>query len=205
MAYRQVIKRILDTIAAFFGLCILSWLIILVAIAIKLTSKGPVLFKQRRIGINKKEFDILKFRTMKHNTPQDVPTHLMQNPDTHTTPIGKILRKTSIDELPQLLSVLKGDMSIIGPRPALWNQYDLIKERDKYGANDVLPGLTGLAQINGRDEISIQKKAQLDGEYTKSISLGLDVKIFFASILTVIKMDGFHEGPKCAKTDVTVE
>lgn len=167
---------------------------LIIAVVIKSTSKGPVLFRQKRLGRNKKEFYILKFRTMRTDTPSDMPTHLLQDPDFFITKVGKFLRKTSLDELPQIINILKGDMSIVGPRPALWNQYDLIAERDKYGANEIKPGLTGWAQINGRDELPNEVKAKLDGEYTQRISLGLDLKVFCMTILSVLKSDGVREG-----------
>lgn len=163
-------------------------------IAIKLDSKGPILFKQKRVGINKSHFYILKFRTMRIDTPQDTPTHLLENPDQYITRVGRFLRKTSLDELPQIWNILIGDMSIIGPRPALWNQYDLIAERDKYGVNDILPGLTGWAQINGRDELPIEVKAKLDGEYVENMGFWMDVKCFFGTIISVFKSDGVVEG-----------
>src|SRR5690606_21487302 len=163
-------------------------------IAIKMDSRGPVLFKQKRVGINKTHFNILKFRTMRIDTPKDTPTHLLGNPEDYITKMGKFLRKTSLDELPQIWNIFVGQMSIIGPRPALWNQYDLIAERDKYGANDVPPGLTGCAQINGRDELPIEVKAKLDGEYVERISLWMDVKCFFGTIVSVVKSDGVVEG-----------
>lgn len=188
------IKRIADIILSFVGLMLLLPLLIILIIAIKLDSEGPVLFKQKRVGIHKTHFDILKFRTMYAETPNDVPTHLLNNPDQHITRMGKFLRKTSLDELPQIINILKGEMSIIGPRPALWNQYDLIAERDKYGANDVPVGLTGLAQIKGRDELSIEKKAKFDGDYAANISLGMDLKCFFGTIACVWKKDGVVEG-----------
>lgn len=166
---------------------------IIVAI-IKFDSKGPVLFKQKRVGIYKKNFYVLKFRTMRNDTPKDIPTHLMENPEQYITKIGKWLRKTSLDELPQIWNILVGEMSIIGPRPALWNQYDLIAERDKYGANDVPVGLTGWAQINGRDELPIHVKAKLDGDYVKMMSFGMDVRCFFATIKSVLEKDGVVEG-----------
>ena len=158
-----VIKKILDRLLALVGLCILSPVFLILVAAIKLDSKGPVLFRQKRVGINKTYFNILKFRTMKIDTPKDMPTHLLKDPQQYITKVGGFLRKTSLDELPQIINILKGDMAIVGPRPALWNQYDLIEERDKYGANDILPGLTGWAQINGRDELPIAVKARLDG------------------------------------------
>lgn len=161
---------------------------------IKLDSKGPIFFKQKRVGINKNHFNILKFRTMRINTPKDTPTHLLENPEQYITRMGKFLRKTSLDELPQIWNILVGEMSIIGPRPALWNQYDLIKERDKYGANDIPPGLTGWAQINGRDELPIKEKAKLDGEYVENLSFWLDIKCFFGTFVSVLKSDGVLEG-----------
>ncbi len=188
------IKRIIDLVLSLIGLVVLSPIFLIVIIAIKLDSKGPVLFKQKRVGIHKTHFYILKFRTMRVDTPKDTPTHLLDNPDQWITRVGKILRKTSLDELPQIINILKGEMSIIGPRPALWNQYDLIQERDKYGANDVPPGLTGWAQINGRDELPTEVKAQLDGEYVERIGLVMDVKCFFGTIVSVLKSDGVVEG-----------
>lgn len=192
--YRRVIKRLLDIILSLLGIIILSPLILILIIAIKLDSRGPVLFKQKRVGLHKTHFNILKFRTMKIDTPKDTPTHLLENPDQYITRVGKLLRKTSLDELPQIWNIFVGDMSIIGPRPALWNQYDLIKERDRYGANDVLPGLTGWAQINGRDELPIDVKAKLDGHYVKNISFTMDLKCFFGTIISVAKSDGVVEG-----------
>lgn len=188
------IKRILDIIIASLGLIILSPLFLLLILAIKVDSKGPVLFKQRRIGIYKNHFYILKFRTMRIDTPKDVPTHMLTNPEQYITKVGTFLRKTSLDELPQIINILKGDMSIIGPRPALWNQDDLIIERDKYRANDILPGLTGWAQINGRDELEIPLKAKLDGEYAKRMSFRFDCICFLGTIISVLKHDGVIEG-----------
>ena len=173
---------------------LLSPLILLISLIIKLDSKGPVLFKQKRVGKGKKYFTILKFRTMKVDAPHDVPTHLMEDPEAFHTRIGKILRRTSLDELPQLFNILIGQMSIIGPRPALWNQDDLIAARDHYGANDITPGLTGWAQINGRDELEIQEKARLDGEYAQKISFLFDLKCFWGTIYTVLSRDGLVEG-----------
>ncbi|GEN97400.1 galactosyltransferase [Streptococcus cristatus] len=190
----KFIKRILDIILSFCGMIVLSPLFLVLIIAIKLDSKGPVLFKQKRIGLHKKHFFILKFRTMRIDTPKDTPTHLLENPDQWITKVGKFMRKTSLDELPQIWNIFVGDMSIIGPRPALWNQYDLIEERDRYGANDVLPGLTGWAQINGRDELPIKQKAELDGYYVKNMSFALDFRCFFGTILSVLKSDGVVEG-----------
>lgn len=192
--YQTVFKRVIDIVLAALGLLILSPLFLIIIVAIKIDSKGPILFKQKRFGENKVLFDIYKFRTMKVDTPNDVPTHLLADPDFFITKVGKVLRKTSLDELPQLINILKGEMSVIGPRPALWNQYDLIDERDKYGANDVPVGLTGWAQMNGRDELEIEIKAQLDGEYAKRIGLAMDLKCFWGTIVSVIKSDGVVEG-----------
>lgn len=192
--YQHIIKRILDIIFSLLGIILCSWLLLLLAFIIKLTSKGPILFKQKRIGIHKTTFNILKFRTMRIDTPKDMPTHLLTNPDQYITKIGKFMRKTSLDELPQLFNILVGEMSIIGPRPALWNQYDLIALRDQYGANEIKPGLTGLAQISGRDELELEVKAKLDGEYVKHISFLFDTKLFFGTITSVLRHDGVKEG-----------
>lgn len=192
--YKNKIKRIIDFILALGGLIVLSPVFIILCIWIKLDSKGPILFKQKRVGINKTYFNIYKFRTMYIDTPKDMPTHMLSNPDQYITNSGKFLRKTSLDELPQILNILKGEMAVIGPRPALWNQDDLIAERDKYHANDVRPGLTGWAQINGRDELEIPVKAKLDGEYVERISFLFDMKCFFGTILSVLKHDGVVEG-----------
>lgn len=192
--YQKIIKRGLDIVLSFVGILCLSPLFLVLILAIKIDSPGPIFFKQKRIGIHKTYFNILKFRTMRTDTPKDMPTHLLSNPEQYITRVGKFLRKTSLDELPQLINILKGDMSVIGPRPALWNQDDLIAERDKYGANDVLPGLTGWAQINGRDELTIEVKAKLDGEYVKHISLIFDIRCFFGTIVSVLKHDGVVEG-----------
>lgn len=188
------IKRLIDIVASLLGCIILSPLFLILCIAIKIDSKGPILFKQKRVGIHKTYFNILKFRTMRIDTPKDMPTHMLTNPEQYITKVGKFLRKSSLDELPQIINILKGDMSIIGPRPALWNQDDLIAERDKYGANDVMPGLTGWAQINGRDELEIPVKAALDGEYVKKMSFGFDIKCFFGTITSVLHHDGVVEG-----------
>lgn len=188
------VKQTIDFLMALIGMIVLWPVFLIIAIAIKTSSKGPVLFKQKRLGKNKSEFYILKFRTMRTDTPNDMPTHLLKDPDFFITKVGKFLRKTSLDELPQIINILKGEMSIVGPRPALWNQYDLIAERDKYGANDIKPGLTGWAQINGRDELPIEKKAKLDGEYVASLSFMFDIKVFFMTILSVLKSDGVKEG-----------
>lgn len=194
MRYYPYIKRILDFSLSLIGLVTLSPIFILLAIIIKLDSKGPVFFKQKRVGKDKKHFNILKFRTMRTDTPSDKPTHMLQNPSAFITKSGNFLRKTSLDELPQIINIIKGEMSIIGPRPALWNQYDLIDERDKYGVNDVYPGLTGWAQINGRDELPIDDKAQLDGEYVQKMSFEFDCKCFFGTIISVLRSDGVIEG-----------
>lgn len=188
------VKRVIDFTASLIGLIVLSWLFLFLIIWIKLDSKGPVLFKQKRVGIHKTYFYIYKFRTMYIDTPKDMPTHMLKNPEQYITKAGKFLRKTSLDELPQILNILKGEMSIIGPRPALWNQDDLVAEREKYGANDVMPGLSGWAQINGRDELPIDVKAKLDGEYAKKISFRFDMKCFFGTVASVLKSDGVVEG-----------
>ena len=192
--YKHCLKRVIDFILSLLGLIILSPVLLIIAIAIKMDSKGPVFFKQKRVGIHKSFFNIYKFRTMYTDTPKDMPTHLLNNPDAFITKVGGFLRKTSLDELPQLINILKGEMAVIGPRPALYNQDDLIAERDKYGANDVRPGLTGLAQINGRDELEIDVKARLDGEYVKNLSFLLDLKCFFGTFSSVLKHEGVVEG-----------
>ncbi|MFD1861966.1 sugar transferase [Planococcus chinensis] len=192
----SVAKRIIDFTISLITLIILSVVLLILSLLIKLESPGPVFFKQRRIGKDKKEFDILKFRTMKIDAPSDMPTHLLDKPDLYITKTGQFLRKTSLDELPQLMNILKGDMSLIGPRPALWNQEDLIAERDKYKANDVLPGLTGLAQISGRDELPIEVKAKIDGEYVKKKNPLLDTEIFFKTVFSVLRSDGVREGKR---------
>lgn len=202
MAYLKV-KRTGDIILSLLGLIILSPVFLILIIAIKLDSRGPILFKQKRVGIHKEYFNILKFRTMRIDTPKDTPTHLLENPDQYITRMGNFMRKTSLDELPQIINILKGEMSIIGPRPCLWNQYDLIEERDKYGANDVSPGLTGWAQINGRDELPIEVKARKDGVYVKVMSWGMDVKCFLGTIASVLKKDGVVEGGTGSKNDAS--
>ena len=202
--YKKVVKRLLDIILSLCGIIVLSVPMAIIALAIKIDSKGPVFFKQKRVGLNKEHFEILKFRTMLTETPKDVPTHELSDSKKWITKVGKILRKTSLDELPQLFNIFKGEMSIIGPRPALWNQYDLIEERDKYGANNVRPGLTGLAQISGRDELAIPVKAKLDGEYVEKMSLLFDIKCFIKTIGSVIRSDGFVEG-KAAGENVSNE
>ncbi len=188
------IKRGIDILLSAVGLIVLSPVYLILIIAIKVDSKGPVLFKQKRVGIYKSHFYILKFRTMRTDTPKDMPTHLLQNPEQYITRVGKFMRKTSLDELPQIINILKGDMSIVGPRPALWNQYDLIAERDKYGANDIRPGLTGWAQINGRDELEIPVKAKLDGDYVKKMGFIMDARCFFGTFVSVLRADGVVEG-----------
>ncbi len=192
--YRTFFKRLLDIILSGCAIVILSPLLLIIAVAIKIDDPGPVLFRQKRVGIHKTHFSIMKFRTMKMDTPKDTPTHLLENPEQYITKVGKFLRKSSLDELPQIFQIFTGKMSIIGPRPALWNQFDLIAERDKYGANDVRPGLTGWAQINGRDELPIDVKARLDGEYVERLSFLFDCKCFFGTIGAVLKHDGVVEG-----------
>ena len=188
------IKRGIDIILSGMAIVILSPLLLFLCIAIKLDSPGPILFTQKRVGIHKTYFQIYKFRTMRTDTPKDMPTHMLNNPEQYITKTGRFLRKTSLDELPQIFNIFKGDMSIVGPRPALWNQDDLIAERDKYGANDVTPGLTGWAQINGRDELEIPVKAKLDGEYVKKYGFAMDVRCFFGTFLSVLRQDGVVEG-----------
>ncbi|WP_416326315.1 sugar transferase [[Eubacterium] hominis] len=192
--YRNCLKRILDFLLSLTGLIVLSPVFLILCIWIKIDSKGPILFKQKRVGKEKAYFNILKFRTMSIDTPKDTPTHLLENPEQYITKAGKFMRKTSLDELPQIINILAGQMSVIGPRPALWNQYDLIEERDKYHANDIRPGLTGWAQINGRDELEIEVKARLDGEYVKRLSFLFDMKCFFGTITSVLRHDGVVEG-----------
>ena len=188
------IKRMIDVLLSGIGILVLSPILLILCIAIKLDSPGPILFTQKRVGIHKSHFQIYKFRTMRTDTPKDMPTHMLSNPEQYITRTGKFLRRTSLVELPQIFNIFKGDMSIVGPRPALWNQYDLIAERDKYGANDVLPGLTGWAQINGRDELEIPVKARLDGEYVKKYGLGMDLRCFFGTFVSVLRQDGVVEG-----------
>ena len=192
--YSKCFKRLIDLILSLIGLIILSPIFIVIAILIKLDSKGPVFFKQKRVGINKSYFNIYKFRTMYTDTPKDMPTHMLNNPEAFITKIGKFLRKTSLDELPQLINIIKGEMAIIGPRPALYNQEDLIELRDKYKANDIRPGLTGWAQIHGRDELEIDVKAKLDGYYVEHLSFILDIKCFFLTVASVLKHEGVVEG-----------
>ena len=190
----RYIKRIIDILLSGLAIIILSPLLLILCIAIKLDSPGPIFFTQKRVGIHKTYFQIYKFRTMRTDTPKDMPTHMLANPEQYITKTGRFLRKTSLDELPQLFNIFKGDMSIVGPRPALWNQDDLVAERDKYGANDVTPGLTGWAQINGRDELEIPVKAKLDGEYVKKYGFTMDVRCFFGTFLSVLRQDGVVEG-----------
>lgn len=192
--YRHFAKALIDYVLSFIALVLLFLVFVIIAIMIKLSSPGPVFFTQNRIGKDKEIFKIYKFRTMKVDTPKDAPTHLLKNPDYYITKVGKFLRKTSLDELPQIINILKGDMSIIGPRPALWNQDDLIVARDEYKANDIKPGLTGLAQISGRDELETKVKAKLDGDYAKKITFLRDCKIFFKTIFSVMKSEGIVEG-----------
>ena len=192
--YQKAIKRLLDFVISLLAAIVLSPVLAVIAICIKCSSPGPVLFQQKRVGKGKTYFQIYKFRSMRTDTPKDMPTHMLENPEAFITPIGKFLRKTSLDELPQLFNILKGEMSIVGPRPALWNQDDLIAERDKYGANDCVPGLTGYAQVHGRDELPIPKKAELDGYYAAHLSFGLDVTIFFKTIGSVLHHEGIVEG-----------
>jgi len=193
MSY-MAFKRSLGFFLALVACIVLIPVFLFIMGAIKFESRGPVFFKQKRVGLKKSHFNILKFRTMYIETPQDTPTHLLADPDVYITRVGKFLRKTSLDELPQLFNILKGEMSFVGPRPALWNQYDLIDERDKYGANNTLPGLTGWAQINGRDELPIEIKAKLDGDYVKRMGIIMDTRCFVATIFSVLKSDGVVEG-----------
>ena len=192
--YRNCVKRALAIVLSLVGILALGWLLILLSIAIKLDSPGPVLFRQKRVGLNKSHFYILKFRTMRIDTPGDMPTHLLVNPEQYITRVGRFLRKTSLDELPQLFNILAGHMAIVGPRPALWNQFDLIAERDRYGANDIRPGLTGWAQINGRDELEIDVKARYDGEYVERMSLAFDIRCILGTVTAVLRRDGVVEG-----------
>lgn len=192
--YKNFFKRFIDLILSGLGILFLAFPMIIIAIVIKIEDPGPALFKQRRIGKYKSQFNLYKFRSMRLDTPHDTPTHLLENPEQYILKSGKFLRKSSLDELPQLFNIFVGQMSIVGPRPALWNQYDLIDERDKYHANDVLPGLTGWAQINGRDELEIPVKAKFDGEYVENLSFGFDLKCFFMTIGKVFKHEGVVEG-----------
>ena len=197
--YRNFVKRILDVILSFVALVFLSPVILVCAIIVKHEDKGPSFFTQKRIGLHKETFMMYKLRSMRMDAPKDVPTHLFENPDQYFLRCGKFMRRYSLDELPQIINILKGDMSIVGPRPALWNQYDLIEERDKYGANDIRPGLTGWAQINGRDELEIPEKARLDGEYIKRESFLFDVMCIWRTVFKVVEHDGVLEGGTGAK------
>ena len=199
--YEHFFKRLMDIVLSCLGILVLSLPMLIIAVMIKAEDPGPALFKQKRVGNHKSHFQLYKFRSMKMSTPHDTPTHLLENPDQYLLKCGKVLRKLSLDELPQLFNILKGDMSVIGPRPALWNQYDLIEERDRYGANDVRPGLSGWAQINGRDELEIPVKAKLDGEYVEKMSFSFDCKCFFGTIGKVLKSDGVVEGGTNALTE----
>ena len=190
----RILKGILDFLISLIALILLALPMAVLAIAIKIDDPGPVFFRQKRVGRNQKTFQMMKFRSMKMDTPHDTPTHLLADPYQYITKVGKFLRRTSLDELPQLFNILLGHMAIVGPRPALWNQFDLIAERDKHGANDVRPGLTGWAQINGRDELQIEEKARLDGEYVQKLSFAFDVKCFLYTIKAVLCRDGVVEG-----------
>lgn len=198
--YEKVVKRFIDIMASFCGLFLLSWIFLLIAFAVFIDDPGPILFSQKRIGKEKRIFPMHKFRSMRMDTPHDTPTHLLKNPEQYITRVGRFLRKSSLDELPQVWDIFVGNMSIVGPRPALWNQEDLLAERDKYGANDVRPGLTGWAQINGRDELVISEKARLDGEYVTVLKRGgweaflMDAKCFFRTFVSVAKHEGIIEG-----------
>lgn len=192
--YKNCLKRVIDFLLSLIGIVVLSPVLLVLAIIIKVTSPGPVLFKQERMGKDNVRFKIFKFRSMRIDTPKDVPTHMLSNPDQYITSVGKFMRKTSLDELPQLFNILKGDMAVIGPRPSLPNQYDLNGLRDKNGASSIKPGLTGLAQISGRDELEIDVKAALDGEYVKKMSFLFDCKCFLGTITSVLKHDGVVEG-----------
>ena len=192
--YKKFGKRLMDIVLSGIALIPLSVVYLILMAAIKIDDPGPVFFRQKRVGIHKSHFQILKFRTMKMDTPRDMPTHLLQNPEQYITRVGRVLRKFSLDELPQIIQIFTGEMSIVGPRPALWNQFDLIEERDKYGANDVRPGLTGWAQINGRDELPIDVKARLDGEYVEKMSFLFDIKCMIGTVLPVVRGSGVVEG-----------
>ena len=198
--YERYVKRAIDLILSAAAMILLSWLYLLLGIIIKLDDPGPVFFSQKRVGKGKRYFRLHKFRSMKMSTPHDMPTHLLENPEQYITRVGRFLRKSSLDEIPQVWDIFVGHMSIIGPRPALWNQEDLIAERDKYGANDVRPGLTGWAQINGRDELEIPVKARLDGDYVKILRQGglrafaMDCRCFLGTIFSVLRSEGVVEG-----------
>lgn len=192
--YEKVIKSLLDQILSFGGLVVLSPLLGIISLAVYIDDPGPVFFMQKRVGKNKRFFYCHKFRSMRMDAPHDVPTHQLSDPEQYITRVGKVLRRTSMDELPQIWDIFRTRMSVIGPRPALWNQDDLVAEREKYGANDVMPGLTGLAQISGRDELEIPDKARIDGEYASHINFGMDMWCFVRTIASVIKHDGVVEG-----------
>ena len=192
--YKRFGKRALDLVCSGLAIVCLSPVLAVIALWVKASSPGPVLFTQKRVGRGKTFFRIYKFRTMRIDPPHDMPTHLLENPDAFITSAGRFLRRTSLDELPQIFNIFLGQMSVVGPRPALWNQDDLVAERDKYGANDCVPGLTGYAQVHGRDELPIPVKAELDGYYAKNLSFGLDVKIFFRTIGSVLHHEGVVEG-----------
>ena len=196
--YRKFFKRFLDFISSLLLSIVLIPLFLILFLLIKIDSRGPVFFKQKRVGRGKRHFMILKFRTMKIDTPKDMPTHMLKDPDQYITRVGRFLGKTSLDELPQLFNIVAGQMAVVGPRPALWNQFDLIEERDKYGANDIRPGLTGWAQVNGRDELEIEVKAKYDGEYVERMSFFFDVKCLFITVFKVAKSDGVVEGEHAA-------
>ena len=188
------VKRILDFLLSLLALVVLSPLLLVLAVIIRATSPGPVFFRQKRVGQYKSHFMIYKYRTMRTDAPKDQPTHLLKDPNAYITPVGRFLRRSSLDELPQLFNILRGEMSLVGPRPALWNQFDLIAERDKFGANDVRPGLTGWAQINGRDELPIDVKARLDGEYVKRMSFFFDARCILGTVIKVMRSEGIVEG-----------
>ena len=197
------VKRILDLLLALLATVALSPLLLVLSAIIRITSPGPVFFRQKRVGKGKSHFMIFKFRTMRTDAPKDQPTHLLANPEAYITPVGRFLRKSSLDELPQLFNIIKGEMAVVGPRPALWNQFDLIAERDRYGANDVRPGLTGWAQINGRDELPIDVKARLDGEYVKRMSFGFDLRCVLGTVFKVLRSEGVVEGAREQARDDT--
>ncbi|MBQ7037481.1 MAG: sugar transferase [Clostridia bacterium] len=199
--YKAFGKRLIDVVLSGIGILVLLIPMLIIALIIKIDSPGKVFFTQERVGIHKKPFKILKFRSMRTDTPHDMPTHMLSNPDAYITKFGKWMRKMSVDELPQILCIFIGTMTIIGPRPALFNQEDLLRERDKYGANDVKPGLTGLAQIRGRDELPIDVKAALDGEYVQKMSFLFDAKLFFSTILSVLRSDGVVEGARAPEKE----
>ena len=203
--YKQCVKRCIDITLSLAGLILASSLYFKIIIAIEIDDPGPVFFSQKRVGKNKKIFKLYKFRSMKMTTPHDTPTHMLENPEQYITRVGRFLRKSSLDEIPQLWNILKGDMSVIGPRPALWNQDDLIEERDKYGANDVRPGLSGWAQICGRDELEIEDKARLDGEYIEKMSFLFDCRCFFGTAIGALRGDGVVEGGTGELKKETVE